>query len=69
MSFWNTFWRVWEVRTSFRIQQNIEQAVRNAQAEAELNSNLPDIIQELEEKNDNWNRKLKFHREIKDSRD
>ena len=64
MSFWNTFWRVCEVRTSVRIQQNIERAVQNSRAKAELNSNLPDIIQELEEKNGDWNRKLKFHREV-----
>ena len=62
MSFWNTFVKVWHVRASVKIQEAIEEAYYNAKAEREFKSNLPDIIQELDKKNANWNEKMKHYR-------
>lgn len=65
MSFWNTFCKVWQVRTSIRIQENIEHAMRESRRELEINNNLPDIIQELNEKNTLWNREMEYQRKSK----
>jgi hypothetical protein len=62
MSFWKTFVKVWEVRTSVRIQENIENAYRESIAEQQLNANIPDIINELNEKNNLWERELEHQR-------
>ena len=62
MSFWDTFVKVWQVRTSVRIQESIEDTIRDAQRNAELQRNLPDIINELETKNSSWEKELEMHR-------
>jgi hypothetical protein len=62
MSFWNTFFKVWQVRSSIKIQESIEEAYNNAKAEREFKSNLPEIIKELDKKNSNWNDKMKQYR-------
>lgn len=65
MSFWNTFVKVWQVRTSIKIQESIESSFRQAKQEAELQRNLPDIINELETKNNTWEAELEKHRNKK----
>ncbi len=62
MSFWNTFVKVWQVRTSIKIQESIETSFRNARKEAELQRNLPEIINELETKNSIWEIELEKQR-------
>jgi uncharacterized FlaG/YvyC family protein len=62
MSFWNTFVKVWQVRTSIKIQESFEDAYHTAKKSAEFQSNLPDIIEEIDKKNNTWNSKLNFHR-------
>ncbi len=62
MSFWDTFVRVWQVRTSVRIQEGIEDFLIRRRRTNELTSNLPTILDEIEKKNDIWEdqiRKLK----------
>ena len=58
MSFWNTFVRVWQVRTSARIQRSLESFLREQSRLNELNANFPTIIKELEEKNISWDDKV-----------
>ena len=62
MSFWNTFVKVWQVRTSIRIQESIEDAFVEAQRKAELESNISDIYSEVVGKNKSWNKQLEEHR-------
>lgn len=62
MSFWDTFVKVWQVRTSVRIQESIEDAVRTAERQAELESNLPKIVEEVEKKNKSWQEQLDTQR-------
>lgn len=65
MSFWNTFVKVWQVRTSIKIQETFESSFKQAKQEAELKRNLPDIINELETKNSTWEAELEKHRSKK----
>lgn len=65
MSFWNTFLKVWQVRASIRIQENLEHAIHESRREHEINNNLSDIIQELNEKNTRWNREMEYQRKSK----
>jgi hypothetical protein len=65
MSFWDTFWKVWQVRASIRIQEGIENATREARHEKEISENLPKIIQELNSKNGLWNREMEYQRKIR----
>jgi hypothetical protein len=62
MSFWDTFVTVWQVRTSVRIQESIEDAARSAKRQAELESNLPQIVEEVEKKNKSWQEQLENQR-------
>ena len=63
MSFWNTFIKVWQVRTSIKIQDSIEESIRIARLNSELNANIPKIIDELNKKNVSWDEKLKHYRQ------
>jgi hypothetical protein len=63
MGFWETFVKVWQVRTSIKIQERIEQLVENAKQNAETESNIDEIRRELHEKNELWYRLLNHHRD------
>lgn len=54
MGFWDTFVRVWHVRTSARIQRGIENYLDEQKRMNELNGNISSILNELEKKNDAW---------------
>ena len=62
MGFWNTFIKVWQVRTSIKIQESLEESFRVAKENAEIQANIPDIIAELDKKNKPWNEKINHHR-------
>jgi hypothetical protein len=62
MSFWGTFLKTWQIRTSIKIQESIEDSYRIAKENAETQSNIPKIIDELIKKNDSWREKIKHHR-------
>lgn len=62
MGFWNTFVKVWQVRTSIKIQESLENSYRIAKENAETQANIPDIIEEIEKKNQMWNDKINHHR-------
>lgn len=50
MGFWDTFVRVWQVRTSVRIQRGIENYLDEQKRVNEINANIPKILNELEKK-------------------
>lgn len=54
MGFWDTFVRVWQVRTSVRIQRGIENYLDEQKRVNEINANIPKILNELEKKNEKW---------------
>jgi hypothetical protein len=62
MGLWKTFIKVWEVRTSVKFQESIEQSMLEAQKLAELNRNLPDIVNELDRVNTSWNKQIEIER-------
>lgn len=59
MGFWDTFVRVWQVRTSVRIQRGIENYLDEQKRVNELNANIPSILNELEKKNESWENQMK----------
>jgi hypothetical protein len=59
MGFWDTFVRVWQVRTSVRIQRSIENYLDEHKRVKELNANIPSILNELEKKNESWENQMK----------
>lgn len=62
MGFWDTFVKVWQVRTSIKIQESLEESYRITKENAEIEANIPKIIDELNRKNTSWKEKLKHHR-------
>jgi hypothetical protein len=62
MGFWNTSVNVWQVRTSFKIQESIEESYLIAKENAAIQANIPKIIDELAKKNASWDEKLEHHR-------
>lgn len=62
MGFWDTFVKVWQVRTSVRIQESLEESYRVAKENAETQANIPKIIDELNKKNESWNEKINHQR-------
>jgi hypothetical protein len=58
MSFWNTFVKVWEVRTSIKIQEGIENYFSNRKKRDINFDNSSEIVDELISKNSNWNEKI-----------
>ncbi len=62
MGFWNTFVKVWQVRTSIRIQERFESSYHLAKKKIETENNLPQIINELNTKNATWEDELEKHR-------
>jgi hypothetical protein len=63
MSFWNTFVKVWQVRTSFRIQEAIENSLQRRADNSSLSENIPKIVDELNKKNEIWNKNISIHRD------
>ncbi len=59
MGFWDTFIRVWQVRTSVRIQRGIESYLDEQKRVNELSTNIPSILNELEKKNESWENQMK----------
>ena len=62
MSFWDTFVKVWQVRTSIKIQESLEESYRVSKENAETQANIPKIVDELNKKNASWNKKINHHR-------
>lgn len=62
MSFWDTFKKVWEVRTSIRIQESLENSIREMHRDNEIKRNLPELINEIEEVNSSWEVELERRR-------
>jgi Fic family protein len=62
MGFWDTFIRVWQVRTSVRIQRGIENYLDEQKRLNELNANIPSILNELEKKNEAWDNLMNKHK-------
>jgi hypothetical protein len=61
MGFWNVFVKVWQVRTSIRIQESIENNFRNNRHSKSFD-NLQEIVGALNQNNDSWQSKLNAHR-------
>jgi hypothetical protein len=62
MGFWDIFVKVWQVRTTVRIQESLENSYRVAKENSELQANIPDIIEELDKKNQSWDDEINHHR-------
>jgi hypothetical protein len=62
MSFWHTFVKVWQVRTSIKIQESIEKSYRVAKENAATQANIPKIIEEVNKKNVSWSKKINQYR-------
>jgi len=62
MGFFETYFKVWEVRTSIRIQERAEEARRKAIDNAETQANIPKIVDELFKKNLTWNEQIELAR-------
>lgn len=58
MSFWNTFVKVWEVRTSVKIQEDIENYFSNRRKRKNSFDNSSEIVDEIITKNTSWNEKI-----------
>ncbi len=63
MGFWDNFFRVWQIRTSARIQESIENSFKESRENSELETNIPKIIDELGKKNLSWDAKINSQRE------
>ena len=61
MGFWDVFVRVWQVRTSIRIQESIENSFRTKNT-AKTFDNFQEIVGALIQNNDSWQSKLNAHR-------
>ncbi len=62
MGFFEVFVKTWQVRKSIQIQESIESVIENTRRENELNSNLPEIIDEIIEVNSSWEVELERRR-------
>jgi hypothetical protein len=65
MGFFEVFVKTWQVRKSIQIQESIESVIENTRRENELNSNLPEIIDEIIEVNSSWEVELERRRREK----
>ena len=65
MGFFDVFIKTWQVRKSIQIQESIESAMENTRREGEFNSNLPQIVNEIEEVNSSWEAELERRRREK----
>jgi hypothetical protein len=62
MGFWDTFVKVWQVRTSIKIQESLEDYFVHAKSNAETKSNIPKIVDDVNKKNLSWNKKINHYR-------
>jgi hypothetical protein len=62
MGFWDTFLKVWQVRTSIQIQEDFERGYRESIEHNNTLRNIPDIIDELDNKNEAWDEILEKQR-------
>ncbi len=62
MGFFEVFVKTWQVRKSIQIQESIESVIENTRRKNELNSNLPEIIDEIVEVNSSWEVELERRR-------
>jgi len=62
MSFWRTFFDIWKIRTSIRIQESVENYLVESRLASEKQANLPQIISEVTKKNSSWDENLKNSR-------
>lgn len=62
MGFWDTFVKVWRVRTAIKIQESLEDAYLAAKENSETQANMPKIIDELNKNNASWSAKIEYHR-------
>ena len=62
MGFFDVFIKTWQVRKSIQIQESIESAMENTRRESEFNSNLSQIVNEIEEVNSSWEVELERRR-------
>lgn len=58
MSFWNTFVKVWEVRTSVKIQEDLENYFSNRRKSKSSFDNSSEIVDEIILKNSSWDEKI-----------
>lgn len=58
MSFWNTFVKVWEVRTSVKIQEDLENYFSNRRKRKNSFDNSSEIVDEIISKNSSWDEKI-----------
>jgi hypothetical protein len=65
MGFFDVFIKTWQVRKSIQIQESIESSLERARHQRELDSNLPDIINEIVEVNSSWEVELERRRREK----
>lgn len=62
MSFWHTFVKVWQVRTSIKIQESLEDCFVRTKENIETKANMPQILNELNKKNVSWSKKINHYR-------
>jgi hypothetical protein len=67
MGFWETFVKVWQVRTSIKIQESFEETYRTSKNHFQKQSNISMVVDELDKKNKSWDEKIEYHR-IKSSK-
>ena len=65
MGFFDVFIKTWQVRKSIQIQESIESSLESARQQRELDSNLPEIINEIVEVNSSWESELERRRREK----
>ena len=68
MSFWDIFVKVWQVRTSIKIQESLEESYRIVKENRETPDNTAKIIEELNKKNVSWDEKINRNRNINDKK-
>ncbi|MEI6816035.1 MAG: hypothetical protein WCL14_05450 [Bacteroidota bacterium] len=62
MGFWDMFVKVWQVRTSVKIQDSLENSIMSAKEKAETQANIPKIIEEITIKNTIWDFEIEKER-------
>ncbi len=68
MSFWDIFVKVWQVRTSIKIQESLEESYRIVKENRETPDNTAKIIEELNKKNVSWDEKINRNRNMNDKK-
>jgi len=68
LSFWDIFVKVWQVRTSIKIQESLEESYRIVKENRETPDNTTKIIEELNKKNVSWDEKINRNRNMNDKK-